>query len=93
MNERVIERCVDVCDAKNEFALCDLRAERYCGLFLGCFGFLGWLEYIQTSTFPSIPFHIADIESSCTMTSTMQDCSPTHHFVGLEDGRVLIRDC
>lgn len=35
VDERVVERSVDVCNAEHELALCDLRTERDGGFFLG----------------------------------------------------------
>lgn len=57
MDEGIVERGVDVCDAEHEFTLSDLGAERHLGLFLGRLRLLGGLHphvnetihYTQTS--------------------------------------------
>lgn len=44
MDESVVERGVDVCDAEHELALSDLGAERHLCLFLGRLRLLGGLH-------------------------------------------------
>ena len=44
MNERIVKGCKDMGDAKNEFALSDLRAKLNGCLLLLNFGFSWWLQ-------------------------------------------------
>jgi hypothetical protein len=47
MDESIVERSVDVCNAENKFSLCDLRTERDGLLFLNLDFFGGLKPHMQ----------------------------------------------
>ena len=49
VDECIIEAGEDMCNAEDEFAICDLGSERNGVFFLGCLDFLGCLKSTSSS--------------------------------------------